>query len=90
MGKETIKTTTTRTTETANATEETKEDEYSSSYVSTDVFKGKEKKDVDVNGVGDVIDNDKEETNDLSSAIKKKKENRNINKWWGGGERRVG
>ena len=41
-----MKTTPTRMTGPANATEETKEDESYSSYVSTDAVEGKEKKDV--------------------------------------------
>ena len=49
-----MKTTMTRTTGPENAVEETEEDESSSSYVSTDVVVGKEKKDVDIKNIGDV------------------------------------
>ena len=46
-----MKTTATRNTGLENATEEKKEDESSYYYISTYAVKGKEKKDVDVNGV---------------------------------------
>ena len=80
-----MKTTATRTTGLANATEEMKEDESSSSYISTDVAEGKEKKDVDVNGVDDVDGNDDKGTNNLSSATKKKKGKKKIKRGGGGG-----
>ena len=63
MGKETMKTATTRTMGPANDTEETKEDEFSSSYVSTNFIEVKEKKDVEVTGIDDVDENDDEGTN---------------------------
>ena len=53
-----MKATTTRTTGPANSKLETKEDESSSSYVSTDVAKGKGEKKFDVNSVDDVDENE--------------------------------
>ena len=85
MGKETMKTTATRNTGLENATEEKKEDESSYYYISTYAVKGKEKKDVDVNGIDDIDENDNEGTNDITSAIKKKKGKKNIKRWGGGG-----
>ena len=74
----------TRTTVSENATEETKEDEFSSSYVSTDVVKGNKNKDFGVNGVDDVDNNDNRVTNYLSSSIKKKNGKKNTKRGGGG------
>ena len=76
---------TTRTTGPENATEDMKEDESSSSYVSMDIFKGKEKKEIDVNGNDNDNNNVNRRTNYLSSPIKNKKGKKNINRRGRGG-----
>ena len=68
-----MKTTATRMTGPEKATEKTRDDDSSSSYIYTDVVKGKDKKDVDVNSIDDVVDKYYEGKNYMSSAIKKKK-----------------
>ena len=79
-----MKTKTTRTLGPENATEETKEDESSSSYVSMDFVEGKYKKDSDVNSVDNVDNNKDEGKKNLPSAIKKKKGKKNIKRGRGG------
>ena len=79
LGKETMKTTTTKVTGKENDIDETKEDDSSSSYVSTDV---------DGNGIDDVDENDDEGTNDLYSTNKEKKVKKKIKRGGGGGRKK--
>ena len=81
-----MKTTMTRKTCTANAMEETKEDESSSSYISTGVLEGKGRKNVDVNIFGE---NNDEGKNDLLSAIKKKTGKKNMKRGGGGDGKKI-
>ena len=74
-----MKTTTTKMTGKENDIDETKEDDSSSSYVSTDV---------DGNGIDDVDENDDEGTNDLYSTNKEKKVKKKIKRGGGGGRKK--
>ena len=73
-----MKTTTTRMTGLENPTEEMKEDESSSSYVYTYIVEGRENKEIEVNGVDNVNNNNGEGKNDLSSKFNNKKGNKKI------------